>query len=156
MHAKAMLSRYSNYLDAIPESPFSVRVYDRFIRALQRLKGPARADVLPALMEPKAFTPLATLDRDSDGSFILKVGVFEAYVEGYSLDADRHGGSGGFYPVPFIGKRAEVIQAVLKQAELHPNIQQADIQALLTGLVSGSDLESMPTAAQQAAVTLLL
>lgn len=113
------------------------------------------SDVLPASMEPKAFLPLTSLDRADDGSYILKTGVYEAYVEGYSLDADHHAGAGGYYPAPFAGSRAKAIETVLKQAELHPGIHQPDIQSLLTGLVAGTDLAAMPLPAQQAAAALL-
>jgi hypothetical protein len=112
-------------------------------------------DLLPASMEPKAPLPLAGLERADDGAYILKAGVYEAYVEGYSLDADRRNGALGFYPAPFVGRRGAVIESILKLAELHPAIYQPDIQALLSAIVSGTDLENMPASVQQTATAIL-
>jgi len=80
-------------------------------------------DALPANVEPKAFRPLTGLDRTDDGSFILKTtGIFEAYVQSYSLDPGERSPTrvAGFYPAPIKGRRANVIGDVLKQVELHP------------------------------------
>ena len=112
-------------------------------------------ELLPASMEPKSPLPLTGLERADDGAFLLKAGVYEAYVEGYSLDVDRRNGGFGFYPAPFVGRRATAIESILKLAELHPAIHQADIQALLSAIVSGTDLENMPTSEQQTATAIL-
>jgi hypothetical protein len=117
-------------------------------------------DTLPGTLQPDAamFTPLMKLDRSSDGSFMLKPGMYEAYVQGFSLDANDSGGGrvAGFYPAPCCrGRRAEVVKAVLKYSELHPDVSQNDIQQLLWAVVSGTDLEKMAPAAQQAAVRIL-
>lgn len=113
-------------------------------------------DTLPPTVEPKAFRQLARLDRTDDGSFILKVGMFEAYLESYPLDSDASLSTiGGFYPAPIKGRRATVIAAVLKQAELHPEVVQGDIQALLGWIVGGADLEKMPPQVQQTAARVL-
>ena len=117
-------------------------------------------DTLPGSIDPdlKLFSPLLKLDRTSDGSFILRTGMYEAYLEGYSLEAND-GGSGavqGFYPAPCCaGKRGAVVASILKNAELHPEISQGDIQGLLWAVVSGTDLEKMPKNLQQAALKLL-
>jgi hypothetical protein len=113
-------------------------------------------DTLPPTVQPKAFKQLARLDRTNDGSFILKAGMFEAYLESYPLDFDASLSTiGGFYPAPIRGRRATVIAAVLKQAELHPEVVQGDIQALLGWIVGGADLERMPPQVQQTAARIL-
>jgi hypothetical protein len=113
-------------------------------------------DTLPPTVQPTAFRQLARLDRTDDGSFILKAGMFEAYLESYPLDSDaRLSTIGGFYPAPIKGRRATVIAAVLKQAELHPEVAQGDIQALLAWVVGGADLEKMPPQVQQTAARIL-
>lgn len=114
------------------------------------------ADTLPPSIEPKAFKPLAKLDRTDDGSFLLKVGIFEAHVESFSFDAERGWNRiGGFYPAPLKGRRANVIAAVLKQSELHPDVPQGDIQQLLYAIVQGADLEKMSPPVQQTAARIL-
>jgi hypothetical protein len=117
-------------------------------------------DTLPGTLQPDEamFTPLMKLDRSSDGSFILKPGMYETYVQSFSLDANDSGAGrvAGFYPAPCCkGRRATVISAILKYSELHPDVSQNDIQQLLWAVVSGTDLEKMPPATQQAAVKIL-
>jgi hypothetical protein len=114
-------------------------------------------DTLSPDVEPKAFRPLNKLSRTDDGAFILTAGIFEAYVQSFSLDAgDRGVGRvAGFYPAPIKGRRARFIADVLKQAELHPDVPQPDIQYLLAIILSGVDLENMPPPAQQTATRVM-
>jgi hypothetical protein len=114
------------------------------------------AETLPPTMGPKEFKPLANLNRADDGSFILETGAFEAYVEGYLLNyGPPPTKEGAFFPAPFKGQRAKIVQAALKQAELHPEIPQAAIQALLGAIIANADIENMASPLQQAALTLL-
>jgi len=118
-------------------------------------------DTLPGEVDPdsKLFSPLLKLDRTDDGSFIVSTaGMYQAYLQSYSLDANDTGGGrvAGFYPAPCCkGRRAAVVAAVLKFSELHPDVSQNDIQQLLWAVVSGMDLEKMTPAMQQAAVKIL-
>jgi hypothetical protein len=121
-----------------------------------RFSDTIHLDTLPQTVEPKAFEPLRRLDRTDDGSFLLKVGIFEAYLESYALDPGQTASVvGGMYPAPIKGRRAKVIGAVLKQVELHPEVPQSDIQALLWRIVQGADLEAMPPQVQQTAAIIL-
>src|SRR6476661_5638639 len=43
-------------------------------------------EVLPPSIEPAAFEPLLKLERTDEGAFILKPGIYQAYVESYSLE----------------------------------------------------------------------
>jgi hypothetical protein len=114
-------------------------------------------DTLPPTIEPKAFKRLAALDRTDDGAFILKAGIFEAYVQSFTLDNGDSLGpkAGGYYPAPIRGKRARIVADLLKQVELHPDVPQADIQALLLAIVQGTNLEQMSPALQQTAARVL-
>jgi hypothetical protein len=115
-------------------------------------------DTLPPEMEPKACQFLMKLDRADDGSFLLnKPGIYEAYVQSYMLDINGSAVPrvGGFFPAPIKGRRATVIGDALKQIELHPEVAQADVQALLSQIVSGADLEKMPAPVQQTAARIL-
>lgn len=114
-------------------------------------------DTLPPSVEPLEFAPLLKLDRTDDGAFILQKGIYEAYLESYTLalsDAGEHRGQ-AFFPAPIKGSRASVIAAILKYAELHPDVPQPTIQLLVSYTVGGFDLEKMPAAVQQAAERLL-
>src|ERR1700761_2144358 len=42
--------------------------------------------VLPPSIEPQEFEPLLKLPRNDQGAFILRAGIFEAYVESFSLE----------------------------------------------------------------------
>jgi hypothetical protein len=114
-------------------------------------------DTLPATLNPGTFRPLKQLERTDDGAFLLKAGIFEAYVESYSLDTDeRHQARvAGFYPAPIKGRRANVIADALKQVELHPEVAQNDIQNLMWAIVAGTELEKMPAPVQKTAARIL-
>ncbi len=114
-------------------------------------------DTLPPSIDPKAFQPLSKLPRRDDGAFLLKVGIFEAYVQSYSLDPGERNWqrSAAFYPAPIKGRRARVIADVLKQIELHPDVPQDAVQQLLWAIVQGTDLEKMPAPMQQTASRIL-
>ena len=113
--------------------------------------------VLPPSIEPQAFAPLLKLDRAEDGAFILRPGIYEAYVESYSLtpfDQPTPRGS-AFFPAPIKGRRAKIISDILKFAELHREVPQVIIQNLVGLTIYGTDLEKMPQPTQQAAAKLL-
>jgi hypothetical protein len=114
-------------------------------------------DTLPPTIDPKAFKPLMGLDRTDDGAFTLKVGMFEAYVQSYTLDMGDVNATkpGGYYPAPIKGTKAKIVASLLKQVELHPDVPQADIQSLLLAIVQNVDLEKMPPQIQQTAARVL-
>lgn len=114
-------------------------------------------ETLAASLDPQVFAPLLKLERTDDGAFILKQGIFEAYVESYSLEPFDPGYArpSAFFPAPIKGRRAKVISDILKYAELHRDVQQGFIQNLLGLTVYGTDLEKMPALTQQAAAKLL-
>jgi hypothetical protein len=112
---------------------------------------------LPANIDPKAYRPLAELDRADDGAFILKPGMYEAYVQSYTLDLSdvNTTKAGGYYPAPIKGQKAKIVASILKQIELHPDVAQNDVQQLLFAIVQGIDLEKMPPNVQQTAARVL-
>jgi hypothetical protein len=113
--------------------------------------------VLPPGIEPQEFEPLLKLPRNDQGAFILKAGIFEAYVESFSLEPYDPGTPRGmaFFPAPIKGRAAKVISDTLKYSELHPDVQQAWIQNFLGLTVYGKHLEEMPALTQQAATKIL-
>jgi hypothetical protein len=114
-------------------------------------------DTLPPTVEPKAFKPLTTLERRDDGAFILKPGIFEAYVQSYTLDASDPNTNkpGGYFPAPIKGRKGSIVAVLLKQVELHPDVPQGDIQQLLLAIIQGTDLAQMTPAIQQTAARVL-
>jgi hypothetical protein len=114
-------------------------------------------DTLTGTPEPKAFKPLTGLDRTDDGAFILKPGIYEAYVQSYTLDAGDVNASkpGGYFPAPIKGQKAKIVASLLKQVELHPDVPQADVQQLLFAILQNTDLEKMPPNVQQTAMRVL-
>jgi hypothetical protein len=114
-------------------------------------------DTLPPSIEPLEFAPLLKLDRTAEGAFILQSGIYEAYLQSYTLAFNDAGQPrpDGFFPAPIKGSRASVIAAILKYAELHPEVAQPAIQLLLSYTVNGTDLDKMPKPVQQAAERLL-
>lgn len=121
------------------------------------LSDTIHGDIQSPSIDPPAFSPLLKLERADDGAFILKPGIYEAYVESYSLEPydPGYGRGSAFFPAPIKGRRAKVISDILKYAEVHPDIPQAIIQNLLGLTVFGTDLEKMPAPTQQAAAKLL-
>jgi len=114
-------------------------------------------DSLPSTVEPSGFTPLTKLRRLDDGEFVLQPGFFEFYAESFSLEPGDCGSrtAAAFLPAAIRGRRAEIIAAVLKNTELHPEIAHSDIQALLWAIAAGTDFEKMPPAVQQTAGRIL-
>jgi hypothetical protein len=113
--------------------------------------------ILPPSIEPQEFEPLLKLPRNDQGAFILKAGIFQVYVESFSLEPYDPGTPRGlaFFPAPIKGRTAKVISDTLKYAELHPDVQQAWIQNFLGLTVYGKHLEEMPQPTQQAAAKIL-
>ena len=112
---------------------------------------------LPPSFDPQSFRPMSVLERSDDGAFILKPGIYEAALQSFAIDAGDVNVTkpAGYYPAPIKGKRAKVLAALLKEAELHPDVPQADIQQLVFALVAGTDLEKMNPALQQTALRVL-
>jgi hypothetical protein len=137
--------------------PFQAAVPDSKLSVTTSFADTIHGDTLPPTFEPKAFKPLMSLDRTDDGSFVLKPGMYEAYVQSYALDAADPNITkpAGYYPAPIKGLKAKIVASVLKQIELHPDVTQADVQVLLFAIVQGVDLEKMPPNIQQTAVRVL-
>lgn len=113
--------------------------------------------ILPPSIDPQEFEPLLKLPRNDQGAFILKAGIFEAFVESFSLEPYDPGypRQMAFFPAPIKGRTAKVISDTLKYSELHPDVQQAWIQNFLGLTVYGKHLEEMPAPTQQAAAKIL-
>jgi hypothetical protein len=112
-------------------------------------------DTLDASLSPKTLKPLSDLSRNSDGAFVLERGMYEASVETYSLDSGAPGGFAGFVPATVRGSGADAIRSLLKYAELHPEVAQADIQQTLSALATGANYADWSAQARKAASAIL-
>ena len=110
---------------------------------------------LPPGVEPKEFKSLTGLFQVGEGYFGLEEGSYEICVESFSLDADPSVSRGGYYPASIAGSRQWAINEVLQSADFPPRVSHAAIQELLTGIVSGMNLEDMSPQAQKAATSLM-
>lgn len=145
--AGAALGNAANIdLSAFTGTPLSTSVADTI-----------HLSILPPGIDPPEFEPLLKLPRNDQGAFILKAGIFQAYVESFSLEPYDPGYPRGmaFFPAPIKGRTAKVILETLKYSELHPDVQQAYIQNFLGLTVYGKHIEEMPAVTQQAAAKIL-
>ena len=112
---------------------------------------------LPPTFDPKSAAPLLSLERNDDGAFVLKAGIYEATVQSFTLDAGDPNSTkpAGYYPAPIKGRFAKVLASLLKNAELHPDIPQSELQQLVIAVAAGTDLEKMPAPMQQTALRAL-
>lgn len=112
---------------------------------------------LPPSFDPKSFTPLASQERNDDGAFVLKPGFYEATVQSFALDPGTTNITkpAGYYPAPIKGRYAKALASLLKNAELHPDISQPELQQLVFSVAAGTDLEKMPPPVQQTALRAL-
>ena len=112
---------------------------------------------LPPTFDPKSYAPLTSLERNDDGAFALKPGFYEASVQSFALDPGTTNITkpSGYYPAPIKGRYAKVLASLLKNAELHPDITQPELQQLVFSVAAGTDLEKMPPPVQQIALRAL-
>ena len=109
---------------------------------------------LPPSFNPPLFKDLSSLNRADSGAFVLKPGFYQMTAQSYAIGGSVNAGA-GFYPAPIKGARAKAVGELLKNAELHSDLGQGDIQAVLNAILSGAALNSLPQRQQQAAATLL-
>lgn len=108
---------------------------------------------MPPSFNPPLFKDLKGLDRADDGAFVLKPGFYQITVESYAIDGGASPDA-GYYPAPIKGSKAKAVTELLKSAELHPDVGEGDIQAVLNGVLRG-DVASLPQRQQQVAAELL-
>jgi hypothetical protein len=113
-------------------------------------------EALPPSFDPRSFTPLTSLERNDDGAFVLKAGFYEATVQSFALDPTTNVTKpAGYYPAPIKGRFAKILASLLKNAELHPDISQPELQQLVGAVAAGTNLEKMAPPVQQIALRAL-
>lgn len=82
--------------------------------------------------------PLYLLPKAPDGGFVLCAGLYEMTSKSYCLHAGTFAPSkgDGYMYAPVLGPKEEIVTAILKSAERHPEISQHDIQILLWTIIA--------------------
>ena len=106
---------------------------------------------------PGNFQSMRRLDRRTDGSLIYRAGRWRMDVRSYCLNAAMYGpGTGdGYLYAPLRGPCAGQLQNILRNSALHPEIPQRDVQCLLWGILSSTNISDMSSDLQRAARALL-
>lgn len=106
---------------------------------------------------PAALEPLTAQPRTADGEFVLRPGAYAFDAESYCLHIATRGPvtGDGFLNAPLKGPRAGVVRSIMKNAALHPDIKQYDIQVLLWGILAQVEVNELNPKLQALAARLL-
>ncbi|KLT64250.1 hypothetical protein [Pedobacter sp. BMA] len=93
---------------------------------------------LPEFNSGVKFQPLYLLPKNSEGGYVLCEGFYEMTNKSYCLKAGTFAPSkgDGYMFAPVLGPKEEVVVAILKSAEKHPEVNQHDIQSLLWTIIA--------------------
>lgn len=112
---------------------------------------------LPNEISVKNVQPLYLLPKASTGGFVLCEGFYEMTAKSYCLKAGTYAPSkgDGYMFAPTLGPQKDIVIAILKSAEKHPEIKQNDIQVLLWTLISRARFADYSGQVKLTAVALL-
>lgn len=101
--------------------------------------------------------PLYLLPKAPDGGFVLCAGLYEMTNKSYCLHAGTFAPSkgDGYMFAPVLGPKDDIVTAILKSAENHPEINQHDIQVLLWTIIARTKFADYNGSVKLTAVTLL-
>ncbi|MBE5318663.1 hypothetical protein IM793_05825 [Pedobacter sp. MR2016-19] len=95
---------------------------------------------MPDFVNPSKLIaqPLYLLPKNPEGGFVLCEGLYEMTNKSYCLKAGTFAPSkgDGYMFAPVLGSKEEIVVAILKSAEKHPEVEQHDIQALLWTIIA--------------------
>ena len=103
------------------------------------------------------YNTLKSLVKHPDGVFILKPGHHEMTNKSYCLKGGTYAPSSGdgYMYAPTLGKKKEVVIAILKSAEKHPEVKQTDIQMLLWTIIARTKFSDYSGSVKVTALKLL-
>lgn len=112
---------------------------------------------MPAFFKLEAAQPLYLLPKAPTGGFILCAGYYEMTNKSYCLHAGTFAPSkgDGYMYAPTNGSKKDIVTAILKSAENHPEIEQHDIQILLWAIIAKTKFIDFSTEVKLTAVKLL-
>lgn len=101
--------------------------------------------------------PLYLLPKAPDGGFVLCAGLYEMTNKSYCLHAGTFAPSkgDGYMYAPVLGPKEEIVTAILKSAEKHPEINQHDIQLLLWTIIARTKFADYNGSVKLTAIALL-
>jgi len=93
---------------------------------------------LPDFVSTLKAQPLYLLPKAPEGGYVLCEGLYEMRNKSYCLKAGTFAPSkgDGYMYAPVLGPKEEIVVAILKSAEKHPEVEQHDIQALLWTIIA--------------------
>jgi hypothetical protein len=105
----------------------------------------------------KNIQPLYLLPKASTGGFVLCGGFYEMTTKSYCLKAGTYAPSkgDGYMYAPTLGPQKDIVTAILKSAEQHPEINQNDIQVLLWTIIARARFADYSGQVKLTAVALL-
>jgi hypothetical protein len=103
------------------------------------------------------FRPMAELARSPRGGFYLAPGAYEMRAQSYCLHAGTHAPStgDGYLGARLVGRRADMIEHILRNSDNHPEISRQDIQSLIWAIEARAKLSDLAPPYQRAAFALL-
>jgi hypothetical protein len=112
---------------------------------------------MPNFFKLEVAQPLYLLPKAPNGGFVLCAGYYEMTNKSYCLHAGTFAPSkgDGYMYAPTNGSKKEIVTAILKSAENHPEIHQHDIQILLWAIIAKTKFIDFSTEVKLTAVTLL-
>lgn len=112
---------------------------------------------MPDFHNDQQFARLTDLPKKSEGGYILKAGHFEIFNKSYCLKAGTFAPSSGdgYMFAPVEGKKKEVVIAIIKSAEKHPDVKQSDIQMLLWTIIARTKFSDYSGSVKATAIRLL-
>nr|WP_315421552.1 hypothetical protein [uncultured Pedobacter sp.] len=100
----------------------------------------SEGEKMPDFVNPSKLIaqPLYLLPKNPEGGFVLCEGLYEMTNKSYCLKAGTFAPSkgDGYMFAPVLGSKEEIVVAILKSAEKHPEVEQHDIQALLWTIIA--------------------
>src|SRR6187402_2736749 len=112
---------------------------------------------MPDFFKLESAQPLYLLPKAPNGGFVLCAGYFEMTNKSYCLHAGTFAPSkgDGYMFAPTNGPKKEIVTAILKSAENHPEIDQHKIQILLWAIIAKTKFIDFSTEIKLTAITLL-
>jgi len=116
-----------------------------------------KGEQMPDFQNTAVYKPLENLKRNGSDGYILEAGHFEMTNKSYCLKAGTYAPSkgDGYMYAPTLGKKREVVIAILKNAEKHPEVAQSDIQMLLWTIIAKTKFIDYSGSVKETALKLL-